>query len=321
MVSSNEDILVLRSDGPGLSAEELHSQLKNRMENRTVRLAQTPKEEMKFIQQASIVTGYGIREELLLKAKELELYAHVGIGTDNLPIDLFREKGISVTNASGLMPQVAEQVIGYLLFFSRRFNLAWKQKQNCEWRRFQPTSLVDSTVTIVGLGSIGHQLTDRLAGFNVETIGIRHTPSKGGPTDEVIGYTKTDLHEAFSRTDYLVLACPLTNETKNLIDSDMMTTLPRSSFLVNVSRGKVVDNDDLLTAIQNDTIAGAALDVTNPEPLPPTHPLWNYDNVFITPHTAGNDKDYWKKFADRLTQNIKKDGGERPYVNLEGQVI
>jgi len=138
----------------------------------------------------------------------------------------------------------------------------------------------------------------------VETIGVRYTPEKGGNADEVIGFEEDALLEAFSRTDYLVLACPLTPTTAGLIDEDVFLTLPTDAMLVNVARGPVVDTDALVTALRGNDIDSAALDVTDPEPLPADHPLWTLGNCLVTPHNAGHTPQYWDRCTDILVDAL-----------------
>jgi phosphoglycerate dehydrogenase-like enzyme len=320
MSDGRPDVLVLRRGGPGLPAATLHEELSDRLPDRTVTLARTPEEELELARTATVVTGYGMREEVASVAENLALYAHVGIGTDGLPVDVLEENDVAVTNASGLMPQVAEQVVGSLLFFARRFREAVDRQRDHEWRRFQPTSLEGSTVTVVGLGSIGRQTVDRLEGFGVETVGIRHTPSKGGPTDEVLGYDPRDVHGALSRTDYLVLTCPLTETTRGLVDEEALASLPTTAVVVNVARGPVVDTGALTAALRNNSLGGAALDVTDPEPLPADNPLWEFDNVLLTPHTAGNAPEHWSNLADLIARNLDRVDETGSYDELENRV-
>lgn len=321
MSDGDTDILVLRSSGPNLPVSILHEEISTRLTNRDVRLARSPQEERKYARTARVITGYGLTKELTSIAENLRLFVHVGIGTDGLPLNHLESENIAVTTASGLMPQVAEQVIGYLLFFARDFGTAWERNQSGEWRRYQPTSLKGTTVTIIGLGSIGRQLVERLQGFDVNTIGVRFTPSKGGPTDRVIGYEEDALHDALFQTDYLVLACPLSDTTRRLISEAEFDTLPPRAILVNVARGEVVDTDALTAAIQDNTLAGAALDVTDPEPLPGGHPLWKFGNVLITPHTGGNAPEHWENVADLLQRNLEKVDETGVYEDLENQVL
>ncbi|ERG99947.1 MAG: phosphoglycerate dehydrogenase related dehydrogenase [Haloquadratum sp. J07HQX50] len=149
-------------------------------------------------------------------------------------------------------------------------------------------------------------VVERLRGFGVDTIGVRYTPSKGGPTDEVIGFDDAELQSALAQTDYLILAAPLSETTRGLIDKRAFDTLPPDCYLVNVGRGPVVDTDDLVTALRSDELSGAGLDVTDPEPLPADHPLWDFNNVIITPHNAGHTPKHWERLADIVAMNVKQ---------------
>jgi len=222
-----------------------------------------------------------------------------------VPMDALADHGVAVTNAGGIhAPGIAEQSIGNMLVFARRLHEGWRRKENDEWRHFQSHEFTDSTVTIVGLGSIGQAIVQRLEGFEVETIGIRYTPSKGGPTDEVLGFDEDDIHEAFSRSDYVVLACPLNDLTRGLVGEDELATLPPNAVVVNAARGGIIDTDALVSALQFEGIRGAALDVTDPEPLPADHPLWDLENCLITPHTGGHTPKHWDRLADIVAGNV-----------------
>jgi len=111
-----------------------------------------------------------------------------------------------------------------MLVFARNLHEGWRRKSNSEWRHFQSHEFTDSTITVVGLGSIGEAVVQRLAGFDVETIGIRYTPEKGGPTDEILSFDDDDVHDAFARSDYVVLACPLTDLTRGMVGGRVSDT-------------------------------------------------------------------------------------------------
>jgi len=311
------DVLVLRHGTEGLSMASYAEALRERLPDRDVRLARTPCRERELVAGARVVTGRDIDESLIERAERLELFACTFAGTDHVPADALAERGVAVTNAGGIhAPGIAEGAIGQMLTFARRLDEGWRRKQRREWRHFQSTEFMDSTVTVVGLGSIGQALVERLEGFGVDTIGVRYTPSKGGPTDEVIGFETGAVHEALSRTDYVVLACPLTETTRGLIDAEAFATLPPHAVLVNVARGGIVDTEALMDAIADNGIRGAALDVTDPEPLPPDHPLWNFENVLVTPHTGGHTPEHWPRLADIVAGNFDRlDSGE-PLENL-----
>lgn len=304
-MDTNPDIVVLREGTEGLSMESYAETLRERLPDRTVALARTPTEERELVRNARVVTGISIDEDLLERANRLELFACTFAGTDHVPMDALADHGVAVTNAGGIhAPGIAEQSIGNMLVFARRLHEGWRRKDRREWRHFQSFEFTDSTVTIVGLGSIGREIVQRLEGFEVETIGIRYTPEKGGPTDEVLGFGEEDVHEAFAESDYVVLACPLNDLTRGLVGDAEFATLPPNAVIVNAARGGIVDTDALVTALQSEGIRGAALDVTDPEPLPADHPLWDLENCLITPHTGGHTPKHWDRLADIVATNV-----------------
>ncbi|MFC7213973.1 NAD(P)-dependent oxidoreductase [Saliphagus sp. GCM10025334] len=305
-MSTNPDVVVLREGTEGLSMESYAEALRERLPDRTVALARTPAAERELVSQARVVTGITIEEAMLEYADRLELFACTFAGTDHVPMDALADHGVAVTNAGGIhAPGIAEQSIANMLVFARNLHEGWRRKQNGEWRHFQSHEFTDSTVTVVGLGSIGQQIVTRLEGFDVETIGIRYTPSKGGPTDEIFGFEADDVHEAFSRSDYVVLACPLNDTTRGLVGETELATLPPNAVVVNAARGGLIDTDALVSALQFNGIRGAALDVTDPEPLPNDHPLWDLENCLITPHTGGHTPKHWDRLADIVTHNVR----------------
>lgn len=318
-MSTDPDIVVLREGTEGLSMESYAEILREQLSDQTVALARTPKQERELVPKARVVTGITIDEKLLAQADRLELFACTFAGTDHVPMDTLADHGVVVTNAGGIhAPGIAEQSIANMLIFARNLHEGWRRKSNGEWRHFQSFEFTDSTVTIIGLGSIGQEIVQRLEGFDVETIGIRYTPSKGGPTDDVLGFDEDDIHEALSRSDYVVLACPLNDLTRGLISDQELATLPETAVIVNAARGGLVDTDALVSALQFNGIRGAALDVTDPEPLPNDHDLWDLENCLITPHTGGHTPNHWDRLADIVAHNLQElqSGGQGNLKNV-----
>jgi len=171
------------------------------------------------------------------------------------------------------------------------------------------------------LGAIGQAVCERLEPFGVETIGVRYTPEKGGPADEVIGFEGKAFDDALSRTDYLVLACPLSETTRGLLDREAFVTIDPDAVVVNVARGPVIETDALVEALRSNWIRGAALDVTDPEPLPEDHPLWTFENVQLTPHNAGHTPQYYDRLADIVAENVRRIDAEGVDADLENQVL
>ncbi|NHN49474.1 D-2-hydroxyacid dehydrogenase [Halostella sp. JP-L12] len=316
-MSTQPDIAVLREGTEGLSMASYAEALRERLPDYTVAHARTPQQERELVSGARVVTGITVEESLIAGAERLELFACTFAGTDHVPTDALADRGVAVTNAGGIhAPGIAEQAIGNVLVFARRLHEGWRRKQNAEWRHFQSHEFAGSTVTIVGLGSIGQAVAQRLKGFEVETVGVRYSPEKGGPTDEVVGFDDEAIHDAFSRSDYVVIACPLTDLTRGLVGADEFATLPPNAVLVNAARGGIVDTDALVAALQSNKIRGAALDVTDPEPLPADHPLWDLENCLITPHTGGHTPKHWDRLANIVAENVAALESGDELVNL-----
>jgi phosphoglycerate dehydrogenase-like enzyme len=315
------DVLVLRRGTHGLSMADYAASLADRLPEHTIELARTPQEEREKITDATVVTGMDIGDDLLEAAENLAYFASIYAGTGHLPLNELEARDVAVTSASGIHgPNIAEHVIGQLLAFVRRFHEGWQREQRREWRHYQAEEFAGSTVTVVGQGPIGQATVERLDPFDVHTIGARYTPSKGGPADEVVGLDQEALHEAFAETDHLVLACPLTDETRGLVDEQALITLPTHATIVNIARGPVIDTDALVDAIRRNRIRGAALDVTDPEPLPEDHPLWTFQNVRLTPHNAGHTPAYFDRLADIVAPNVERIDGEA-LEELENRVV
>ena len=318
-MTEDPDVVVLREGTEGLSMESYAETLRERLPDHRVALARTPNAERELVSRARVVTGITVSEELVADADRLELFACTFAGTDHVPVETLVDHGVTVTNAGGIhAPGIAEQTIGNMLVFARRLHEGWRRKSNAEWRHFQSYEFTGSTVTVIGLGSIGQHVVERLEGFDVETIGVRYTPSKGGPTDEVVGFDEDAIHDAFARSDYVVVACPLNDLTSGLIGEAELATLPPHAVVVNAARGGIVDTDALVSALQSSGIRGAALDVTDPEPLPADHPLWDLENCLITPHTGGHTPKHWERLADILADNVaalESDGEIRNLVD------
>ena len=298
------DVLVLKEDVHGMPSTDYADALRERLPGARVAVARTPAERRAMVPGVPVVTGLTVAD-WIDAADDLELFACMYAGADHLPLEDLEALGVAVTNASGVhAPNVAEHAVGGLLASLRRFHVARRRAARGEWRHYRARELAGSTVCVVGQGAIGTAIVDRLGGFDVETVAVRHTPKKGGPADRVVGYD--DRLSAFADADHLVLACPLTETTQGLVDAEALRSLGAGSVLVNVARGPVVDTDALVTALRDERVTAAVLDVTDPEPLPADHPLWNLKNVLVTPHSAGHTPEYYERLADIVAENVTR---------------
>ncbi len=296
------DIVVLHHKIHGLDPNDYAETIRQARPDLDVVVARTPDEEREYLAEASVATGYQIDSDLVAASETLELFACTFAGIGHLPLEALEEANVTVTNASGVHGNVAEQVLGYVLSDVRNLRCAWEQNERGEWNHFQSGELRGSTATVVGMGPIGKEILARFNDFGVETIGVRYTPKKGGNADDVVGFEGT--LDAAARSDYLVLACPLTETTEGLVDEQVFGALSTNAMLVNIARGQVVDTDALVSALRGNDIRSAALDVTDPEPLPVNHPLWSLSNCLITPHNAGHTPEYWSRCADILVEAV-----------------
>jgi D-2-hydroxyacid dehydrogenase (NADP+) len=228
-------------------------------------------------------------------------------GYDAFPLAAFAERGVCYTNAAGNYgPVVAEHAFALAFAHSRRlFDLRARQRE-ARWDRSIGTDLgdwVDARLTVVGVGRIGGAIAERGRAFSMSVSGVVRDPDgyDGPPLDRVVG--PEGLADLLPETDLLVLAVPLTDETRGLIDAAALAALPRSAILVNVARGPVVDEAALVEALAADELAGAGLDVAESEPLAPDSPLWGRDDVLLTPHVAGRSASFGDRFAALFVEN------------------
>lgn len=197
------------------------------------------------------------------------------------------DPGLRWANAGGLYAKpVAESTVAMLLALLHRHvpvtrARTWDIRPEID---FHPWLHNDQTVAVVGAGGIGKQIIAYLKPFGPRIIAVNHSGREVEGADEVVRFA--DVEQVWPRADIVIQVAPLTKETAQMMNADVFDALPDHAVLVNVGRGPLVDTDALVTALEQGSIAGAALDVTDPEPLPDDHSLWQMDNVLITPHTA-----------------------------------
>jgi phosphoglycerate dehydrogenase-like enzyme len=302
-----------------MAIDQYADALRGRLPDHDIVVARTPAAERDLVADATVITGSFLSPGLLAEAESLRCFASTYAGYDHLPLSALAERGVALTTAAGVHgPNVAEHVLGAWLAFTRDFFAARRQQDEGVWRSYRASEFAGSRVCVVGLGAIGNAVVDRLSGFDVETVGVRYSPEKGGPTDEVYGFEK--IHEAVAGTRYIALACPLTDKTRELVDGSLLRTMPPDAILVNVARGPVIDTDALVDALRRNHIGAAALDVTDPEPLPADHPLWGFENVLVTPHNAGHTPEYYERLADIVAENVEQAADSGEWDGLRNQV-
>jgi phosphoglycerate dehydrogenase-like enzyme len=198
-------------------------------------------------------------------------------------------RGVTITNAGdAYAPTVAEHAVTLLLALVRRLPQMQRSAEAARWDQSVAASigtLNDATVAVIGFGNIGREIAVRLRAFGAHVIAVTRGGSAGG--EDVEPARIADLHAVLARCDAAILAVPLTQATHHLIDAAALAAMPAHLLLVNIARGGVVDTTALAAALAEGRLGGAALDVTDPEPLPAASPLWSLPNAIVTPHVAG----------------------------------
>ena len=258
------------------------------------------------VRDAAVLVTSHLPDDLLDLADRLEWVHAVSSGVDGFGVDRLEDDGVVLTNSSGVHAEpIGEQVLGYLLLFERQIVKGIAQQRHRTWERYGAREFRDRTVGLVGVGAVGTRVAEFCEAIGATVLGVKRDPSEcPDAVDEVFG--PPDLDDVLERADYLVLACPLTDETRELVDADALARLPEWAVLVNVARGEIVDEPALIEALQSGEIRGAALDVVAEEPLPEDSPLWGMENVVITPHVAGSTPHYWERCADIFAENYRQ---------------
>jgi phosphoglycerate dehydrogenase-like enzyme len=276
--------------------------------------------------EADVVVVSGMwRNDLLERAARLRFIQSIGAGTDQFDREKLKARGIRLASAQGVNANaVSEHAIALMLAIERRLPEARDNQHKHIWRGMisdltqREDELGGKTLLVVGLGGIGGRLARLAKAFGMRVIGIKRDPSKGTESADAV-HGPDQLKAKLPEADYVALTCPLTGETEKVIDADAFSRMKKTACLINTARGRCVDEPALIKALQDGAIAAAALDVSVEEPLPASSPLWDFPNVLITPHTAGETRKYEENVLDILQDNL--DRLWRGDTTLRNQVV
>lgn len=271
--------------------------------------------------QAEILFTWGGTGEMpvtyCFQNKQLKWLHSFSAGMDPVLSSEIASLPILITNSSGIhSPIIAESVMGYILAWNRTLPFMLKKQQEHVWAKGMardPVEAFSRTVGIVGAGAIGQAVAKCAKAFGMYTIGLRRNPAPMPNFDEVL--VNTSLENLLSRSDYVVLSTPLSPETYHMIGELELKQMKPEAVLINVARGGVVNQEALIRALKDGTIAGAALDVTDPEPLPPDSELWDMENVMITPHMCADAPILSQLAVDFFCENIRLYLAGEPVLN------
>jgi D-2-hydroxyacid dehydrogenase (NADP+) len=265
------------------------------------------------------------RNEMIERAPKLAFIQSISAGTDQYDKGKLKAAGIRLASAQGVNAQaVAQHTMALILALVRQLHLARDNQARRHWRGMisdinrREDELGGKTLLIVGFGHIGARLAALAKAFGMRVVALKRDPTTSiGTADAVLSQDR--LLDQLPEADYVALTCPLTPQTERMINAQAFAAMKPSAFLINVARGRVVDEPALIAALAEKRIAGAGIDCTAEEPLPASSPLWGFENALITPHTAGETRRYEDNVIDLLLENL--DRLWRGETTLKNQVV
>lgn len=269
---------------------------------------------------ADAVVTWALSPDEIDAAPNLRWVQWIGAGVDHAPLAALKARGIALTNNSGVHANnIAEHIIGMMIAIARNFPRLVHAQDEHHWmldeRDFTVRELSGSRLLILGAGNIGTALARKALGMDIEVVVLGRNPREHF-IDGTIYRTIDALDEELGGADHVAVCIPLTVETDGLFDASRFAKMKHGSVIYNVGRGPIIRTDDLITALESGQLGGAGIDVSDPEPLPSDHPLWNAPNVFITGHTSGRTPYYWDRGGRILRENIRHFIAGEPLENL-----
>lgn len=274
---------------------------------------------------AEIYFGFGMPRDLFLAAPNLRWVHSAAAGVGSLLYPEMLASDVVITNSAGIMGDpIAEQALAGILHFVRNVDIAIDQQRRGEWNKAPFVSdasaareLSECRALVIGTGGIGQAVARRLSALGCPCVGIRRRADQGVPAGFERLAAFDQLEEELAQADIVVLATPLTPDTRDLLSAERLDCLPPQAIVVNVARGALLDESALATRLAEGRLRGAVLDAFREEPLPATSPLWSLRNVLITPHVAAvSPRKFWDRELELFLDNWERYRTGRPLRNL-----
>jgi len=273
------------------------------------------------ISEAEILFTGNANIEMIKAAPKLRWIHSWGAGVDRLlSIPEVARGSVILTNSSGIHSiPISEHVIALMLIFARKLKEFILFQNDGVWHVPDETYIFDElkgkTVGIVGLGSIGSEIAKKAKCFGMTVIATRRTTTAKPPfVDELL--PSYDLKRLLKKSDFVVISAPLTLKTKGMIGAQEFTNMKRTAYIINIARGGIIQQNELISALKQKKIAGAGLDVFETEPLQPNSDLWHMKNVIITPHVAGETVHYYERTTKIFCENLRRYINKTPLINI-----
>lgn len=253
--------------------------------------------------------------QLLEMAPHLKWIQTITAGVDHLPLKEINARQIILTNARGIHKiQMAEFAVAAMINFARNFHLMCRNQIKGLWDRSIPQAEINAKVAgILGSGSIGAEIAKKASFLGMRVLGVRKNPRPMEFFDRVYGLAEMDA--VFQESDYIINLLPLTGDTRKIIDKRYFGVMKHTACFINIGRGQTVNQTDLADALKSHRIGGLVADVYEDEPLPDDSPLWELENVILTPHIAGVSPNYMERAMDVIGYNLKA------YVSPYGEMM
>lgn len=267
--------------------------------------------------EVGVGTNQGERVQALLRsAPKLRWYHSIGAGVENLVgMPELRERKITLTNNSGPYDiPIAEHVLATILAAAKRLHVYRDQQGRAEWRSHPQQEVRDATVVVFGIGSIGAEVAKLASGVGMKVIGVRRRQGSVPGVSRIV--PPEQLPDVAAEADYLVLAAPLTKETRGAVSRDVIGRMKPTAWVVNIARGAMLDEVALADAIAAGRLGGAALDALADEPLPKDSRLWSLENVIITPHSSNSSPRIRERSVALFRENLRRYKAKEPLLNV-----
>lgn len=269
-----------------------------------------------------VFIGFSLRPEQFAAAKKLRWIHSPAAAVHQLMFPELVRSNVVVTNTTTVHgPVVAEHAIAVLLALAKRLPQAMHYQKEHKWAQAllwqehpRPREVAGATVLVLGMGGIGREFAVRAKALGMKVLAVRENPSKGAGAADAI-FPLAQLDQALPQADYVLLCAPVTPATQSIINAERLASMKKEAYLINVSRGPLIDDAALIAALREKRIGGAALDVFTDEPLPPESPFWDLENVLITPHTAAVTERLWERHYDLIVENLNRFVADKPLLN------
>jgi phosphoglycerate dehydrogenase-like enzyme len=270
-----------------------------------------------YIAETDILVPWGWMdiEPYFTQAHKLRWVQTLSAGVEKMIFPELVDSSVVLSSARGIhgIP-VSEHVLAMMLAWTRGLHLSVRNQEKKYWHRVRTDELYEKTVGIIGLGSIGRDIAKKCKALNMRVVAIKQTMSEELFIDLLMA--PGELDRLLEISDYVVLALPLTASTQRIINAERLQKMKKTSFIINISRGQVIDETALVEALREGRICGAGLDVFEEEPLPPDHPLWEFENVIITPHNAALSPYYLDRAVALIADNVARFLKGREMLNV-----